>query len=120
MQCAQTFSSTESEYVAIADVVKELLYLQNILRSLGFVIGLPMIVEVDNIGAIYLTHNASSSVCTRHVDLQFHFVRKFYQQGILQVVFVNTKMQQPDIMTKNVNPVTYERHAASLLIIPKQ
>ena len=119
LQRAQTLSSTESEYVAIADVVKELLYLRNILRSLGFVIGLPMIVEVDNIGAIYLTRNASSSVRTRHVDLQFHFVREFYQQGILQVVFVNTTMQQSDIMTKNVNPTTYDRHAATLLGIPK-
>ena len=119
LQRAQTLSSTESEYVEIAEVVKELLYLRNILRSLGFVIGLPMIVEVDNIGAIYLTRNASSSVRTRHVDLQYHFVREFYQQGILQVVFVNTKMQQSDIMTKNVDPATYERHAASLLGIPK-
>ena len=78
-----------------------------------------MIVEVDNIGAIYLTRNSSTSVRTRHVDLQYHFVREFYQQGILQVVFVNTKMQQSDIMTKNVDPATYERHAASLLGIPK-
>ena len=70
-----------------------------------------MIVEVENIGAIYLTCNTSSSVHTKHVDLQYHFICGFYQQGVLLVTLVNIKLQCSDLMTKNVNAVTHEDHA---------
>ena len=62
LQKSPTISSTECEYVAISDVVREIMYIRNILKSLGINVGLPVIVEVNNLGAIYLANNANSSV----------------------------------------------------------
>jgi hypothetical protein len=43
-----------------------------ILESLGISVKLPIIVRIDNIGAIFMAENASSGVCTRHIDTRYH------------------------------------------------
>jgi hypothetical protein len=62
--------------------------------------------NIDNIGAIYLAENASSSKRTKHVDTRYHYVRDYIEDGILKVVFVRTTENQSDPFTKNlaVNP----------------
>ena len=52
---------------------------------------LPIIVRVDNVGAIFMSENASTSGRTRHVDIRYPYVREFVEEGFLKVVFVRTK-----------------------------
>ena len=85
-----TSLSSEAEYISIADVVKEILYVRNVLWSLDIHSGFPVMVEVDNIGAIYLANNAGSSIRTKHVDIQFHFVREYCENGATLVRFIST------------------------------
>ena len=82
--------STESEYITIADVVKEIMYIQNILRTLGISVGLPVIVYVDNLGAIYISKNTGSSTHTKHIDINYHYVKEFVDSGFCLACFVNT------------------------------
>jgi hypothetical protein len=35
---------------------------------------LPIIMKVDNVGAIYLANNAVSGPRMKHVDIRYHFV----------------------------------------------
>ena len=113
-----TLSITEAECVAVADVVRELMYICNILRSLGISVGLPITVYVDNLGAIFLAKNASSCVRTKHVDISYHFVREYQEDGTIMVTFVNTLNQEGDLMTKNTNSPLYVRHSTKLLGTP--
>lgn len=53
LQRSVALSSTESEYIAVADIVHEIIYIHNILRSLGVKIGLPVTVYIDNLGAVF-------------------------------------------------------------------
>ena len=62
-------SSTEAEYVAVSDVVKEIKILYQMLRSMEIKVPLPINVQVDNVGAIWLANNSSVSERTKHVDL---------------------------------------------------
>mmetsp|Transcript_11623 Transcript_11623/g.16576 ORF Transcript_11623/g.16576 Transcript_11623/m.16576 type:complete len:154 (-) Transcript_11623:47-508(-) len=48
-------SSTEAEYVALSEAVKEIIFVYQILVSMGIKVEHPIIVRVDNIGAIYLS-----------------------------------------------------------------
>ena len=109
-----SLSSTESEYYAISDVVRELMYIRNILRSLGIEVGLPIQVYVDNLGAIFMAKNAASSVRTKHVDTHFHFIRDYYENGTLLVTFCNTVNMDADILTKNVASPIYDKHTPKL------
>jgi hypothetical protein len=63
-----TLSSSEAEYVAISEAVKEIKFIYYLLQGIGINIELPIIVKTDNIGAMFMAQNSSSGVRTRHVD----------------------------------------------------
>ena len=69
-----TLSTTEAEYVACSEVVKEVLFILQLLRHLQVELQLRICVHVDNIGAIFLAENHISSDRTKHVDTRYHFV----------------------------------------------
>ena len=111
-----TLSSTEAEYVAMSEAVKDLIFMRNILKSVGFNIEYPMIVEVDNTGAIYLGVNRATGQRTKHIDIRYHYVREFIDEGIVKVVFVSTKENDADVFTKNVTAEIYERMKDKVLM----
>ena len=45
-------STTEAEYVAASEVVKEIKVLYQMLRSMEIIVPLPIKVQVDNVGTI--------------------------------------------------------------------
>ena len=53
-QKSVTLSTTEAEYVACSEVVKEVLFILQLLKHLRVEVKLPILVHVDNIGAIFL------------------------------------------------------------------
>ena len=95
------FSATEADYVAVSEVVKEIMFLYQILRSMEIKVPLPIKVQVDNIGAIWLAGNSSVSERTKHVDLRAHFVRDMIKDQVIEINFVKSAENDSDIMTKN-------------------
>ena len=84
-------STTEAEYMAVSEVVKEIKFLYQMLRSMEIKVPLPIKVQVDNVGAIWLANNSSVSERTKHVDLWAHFVRDMIKD---QVIEINLSSQQ--------------------------
>jgi len=72
---------------------------------------------MDNVGAIYLANNQTTSQsCTKHVDICYHFVREYIEDGLVQIVFVKSKKDNiADIFTKNLDGETFWRHSNKLL-----
>ena len=69
-----TLSTTEGEYVAMADGIKEALYVRGILAFLMPSLGLTSIsVCEDNKGAIDSTNNPLSPSSSKHIDVRDHF-----------------------------------------------
>ena len=50
-------SSIESEFIGITDICKEILYVKQIMEFLGENIEYPIIINVDNQGAIWMAKN---------------------------------------------------------------
>ena len=50
-----TISITEAEYSAITEVYCEILFIRTILLCMGVVVEYPIIIHVDNVGAIFAT-----------------------------------------------------------------
>jgi hypothetical protein len=98
-----TLSSSEAEYVAISDAVKEIKFLYFLLQNLGIVLDLPIVVKTDNIGTLFMSQNSSTGVRTRHVDTRYHFMREKIEDGIIKMEFVESLDNDSDIFTKNVN-----------------
>jgi hypothetical protein len=110
-QKSVTLSSTEAEYVAISEMCAEIMFLKQVLEFLGIQVALPIIVRVDNVGAIYLAQNAVSGPRMKHVDVKYHFVRDYIEDGIVKIVFVKSEDNDSDIYTKNLGEELFYKHS---------
>ena len=110
-----TLLSSEAEYVAISEAVKEIKFIYYLLQGIGIEIELPIIVKTDNIGAMFMAQNDSSGVRTRHVDTRYHYIRENVEDGIIKIEFVRSIDNDSDIFTKNVNQEIYEKHVKNFL-----
>jgi hypothetical protein len=70
-----SLSTTEAEPYAGVTCVQDMLYMKNVLESLRLKVKLPMVLEMDNQGAVYLANNWSIGSRTRHIDVQSVFLR---------------------------------------------
>lgn len=86
-------SSTESEYKAIANAAAELTWLQSLLSELGVFLSSAPNLLCDNIGATYLTSNPLFHARTKHIAIDYHFVRDKVAAKTLVVKFLSCKDQ---------------------------
>ncbi|KAK2977082.1 hypothetical protein RJ640_017606 [Escallonia rubra] len=93
-------SSTESEYRAVANATIELIWLRSLLHELGVSLPKPPTLWCDNIGATYLSANPIFHARTKHIEVDFHFVRDQVSQNLLRIRFLPTHAQVADIFTK--------------------
>jgi hypothetical protein len=110
-----TLSSTEAEYFAMSEVVKEIMFVKQVIESMGIKLKYPIMVKVDNVGAIYLANNHTTGQRTKHIDIRRHFVREFVVDGKIQVVFVKSGDNDADILTKNTTEELFNKHTAKLV-----
>jgi hypothetical protein len=110
-----TLSSTEAEYVAMSEAAKEIKFLVQVMMSMGIKVELPIVVRVDNVGAIFMAENASATSRTRHVDARYHYVREFIEEGFIKIIFVRSKDNLADGFTKNVQNEVYDFHVRNYL-----
>ena len=82
-QKGTALAGSEAEYVALSEAAKEIKFVYYILENLGIAVKLPIVVRVDNVGAIFMAENVSTSVRTRHVDTRYHFVREMIEDGFI-------------------------------------
>jgi hypothetical protein len=116
-----TLSSTEAEYFAISELAKEILFVKNALETMGITVEYPMIIHTDNVGAIYLSNNHTTSQRTRHIDTGYHFVREFIEDNIIKIVFVRSEENEADIFTKNMATNLFLKHKEKLVkTVPSQ
>ncbi|KAK1650639.1 hypothetical protein QYE76_068444 [Lolium multiflorum] len=93
-------SSTEAEYKALANGTAEAIWVQSLLRELHVPQYRPPVLWCDNLGATYLTANPVFHARTKHIEVDFHFVREKVAQGALDVRFVSSADQVADAFTK--------------------
>ena len=80
------------------------------LGSMGLLVELPMILEVDNQGAVDLANNWSAGGHTCHVDVQQNFLRKLNEDGILIVKGIPGPTNYADLHTKDLAASDFEKY----------
>jgi histone deacetylase 1/2 len=107
-QAIVSCSSIESEYKALANVTAELIWVQSLLRDIGVSQERPPILWCDNIGATFLSSNPVFHARTKHIEVDFHFVREQVAKKMLHVRFISSKDQLVDIFTKPLSLPLFE------------
>jgi hypothetical protein len=80
---------------------------ENVLESLGLRVRLPMVLEMDNQGAVYVVNNWSVGGRTRHIDVQSVFLRELKEAGVLVIKWKGSAVNEADIFIKNLDGPTF-------------
>ena len=80
LQSTVALSTTEAEYMAVTEAVKEAIWLQGMAKTLGLVQE-HINAYCDSQSAIHLAKNQVYHARTKHIDVRFHFVREIIEEG---------------------------------------
>ena len=101
-------SVTEAELYAAIMCVQDMLYAMRILNSMGLEVELPMVLEVDNKGAVDICNSWTVGGRTRHVEVKMYFLRELKEQGLVKVIWKSGAEICADIYTQNLPGPLFE------------
>ena len=77
---------------------------------MGLQVKLPMMLEMDNKGAVDLVNNWSLGGRTWHADVRNYFLRELKDEGVLIIKHVASEDNEVDMFTKNTSGPVFEKH----------
>jgi len=116
-QGSVTKSSTAAEYVALSELVSEVIVIKNVLLEFKVNIDKPISIYEDNSGAISIAKFGNLTKNSKYIEVHFHFVNESYEKGIIKIVKVNSEENLADILTKALGRVKFEKFRSLLHIV---
>ncbi|GKD99341.1 ribonuclease H-like domain-containing protein [Tanacetum coccineum] len=96
-QVTLSHSSAEFEYRGVTNVVIETTWVRNLLRELHTSLSTTTLVYCDNVSVVYLSTNPIQHQCTKHIEIDIHFVWVYVASGQVRVLHVSSRFQYADI-----------------------
>jgi hypothetical protein len=103
LQRTVALSSCEAEYMALKEALKEQLFIKAIIHEIPWLNDMILnhsIIYTDSNSAIELAKNPLYHHRTKHIDIQYHFIRELVKDRITNLVFIPTDKQLADGLTK--------------------
>jgi histone deacetylase 1/2 len=95
----------------------EAIWIESLLKELGVLQQRTPIIWCDNLGATYLTANPVFHARTKHIEIDFHFVRERVAAGELDVRFISSNDQLADVFTKPATRQMLDRFKTNLNLV---
>ena len=115
MQTEITLSTTEAEYVALSQAMRDVIPFLDLIDELSTYFDfnhdkakVKCRVYEDNNGCLELANNPRYRPRTKHIALKYHHFREQVQKGRIDVTRIDTKEQIADQFTKGLDRVTFE------------
>ena len=87
MQKTTALSKAEAEYYSASTAATEILYLRNLLESMGFTQHAPTPVYEDNTACIEWGNNViGGRERAKHIDIRKHFAHEVIQNGHMRLI----------------------------------
>lgn len=115
LQSTVALSTTEAEYMAVTEAVREAIWLHGLLEDLGL-IQKHVDVYCDSQSAIHLAKNQVHHARTKHIDVRFHFIREVVNEGVILLQKIGTADNPADMLTKVVTGIKF-KHCLDLINI---
>ena len=95
-----TRSSIEAKYRAMANCTADLTWVRMILKDLGIFLRSPPTIWYDNLSALTLASNPMFHARTKHVEVDYHFIREKVTNRDIQLRHISTDDQLANLLTK--------------------
>jgi hypothetical protein len=100
-------STAEAEYMAASHAAKEALWLRKLMSDLKIQMSC-IVIRADNQAAIKLLHNTAATPRSKHIDIQYHFVKERVSRGEIDFLYIQTDLMVADIFTKALPPAKHK------------
>ena len=107
-------SSAEAEYRAVVNAMTEISWLHSLLSELGHKLSSATLVFYGNVSGIFLASNPVQNTCTKHVEIDLHFVCEKVAVGAIRVLHVPSSLQFTDIMTKGLPNILFSEFHSNM------
>ena len=107
-QSRQSLSSTEAEITAACSAVRHAIWMKNVFKDLIGTTVTPMIIKIDNNNAIRALENPVINSSTKHVEIDFFFVRHLVSEKELILLKCNSNENKSDGFTKTLGKEKHE------------
>ena len=106
-------SSAEAEFIALAEALKDVLYVKNLVEAWGLNSKEAINMHVDNKAAIEMGITGNHKR-TRHIDIKFKFVTHHVKEGTINLKYVESAENIADMLTKPLGRERHEKHISKL------
>ena len=96
-------STSESEYIALSEAGKEIVWLRSLLQELGLEQKEPTVIWEDNTICIHTATNPVTTDRQKHIDIRYHWIREAIEMRRIEVKYCSTNKMTADIFTKALN-----------------
>lgn len=98
-QSLVALSTTEAEFIAAAETIKELIWVKTLLTELNIAYE-GATLKCDSQTAIRLIKNPEFHRRTKHIDIKYHFIRDHFSRQEYKLLHVSSENQLADFLTK--------------------
>lgn len=108
-------SSTHSEIMAIFKTVRYIIHTRNLLKFLGRECTEPTTIYVDNKSAIEICNELKNPAKTGSINMQIQTIREHLNNKEIKLVFIPTRLNVADVLTKSLPRERHDYHTHKLL-----
>jgi hypothetical protein len=107
-------SSSEAEYRSLSLAACELQWLTYLLVDLHVTCVRGPVLYCDNQSAFHIARNTVFHERTKHLEIDYHFVRDKLHSGVFKLLPISTKVQLADFFTKALPPKAFNTFISKL------
>src|SRR5437667_4991014 len=95
--------------MAILHALKELIWIHRLLKELGYDVSNQNTISTDSQSAIALAKNPEHHARTKHIDVQYHFIREHVEANQVQLSYISTHEIATDGLTKPLPRLKFQQ-----------
>jgi Reverse transcriptase (RNA-dependent DNA polymerase) len=115
-QSVVALSSAESEFYALSETVKEMIWLKRIATCFDINVPHSLNIYTDSQSVISMLQNQNFSHRTKHIDTKHFFVKEMVSSGEIKLIYTKTEDNIADMMTKPLGSIKLKKHREKMLI----
>ena len=107
----------EAEYIVACSASYEAIWIRKLLTSLFDLEIQATVILCDNQSCIKMTENHVFHDKSKHIEIQYHYIRDMVQRGAIKLQYVNTDEQVVDVLTRPLSRVNFEHFQDKLGVV---